>query len=250
VIIGTISSSTADSLFIRTGNGIPFAFPRSAVKRTDRLRGTIENGEFVRIDPNSTRLLIGPTARPLHGGDGYVAAYEIFFTYLSIGVTDFLSLGGGLTLLPGASGQLFYFSPKVAFTLPDDRFSLGAGALYMNTTFGSGEGVGIAYGAGTYGTTRAALTVGLGYGYAAGEFSNDPVLLIGGEAQVGNNVKFISENWFPMDSDVSLLSLGIRVFGDDLAADLGFFYPMYRGSGLPTGFPLIPWLGIVYNFGH
>ena len=120
----------------------------------------------------------------------------------------------------------------------------------MNSTFGSGEGLGIVYGATTYGTPRAALTVGLGYGYVGGEFSDNPVLLIGGEAQAGNSIKFISENWFPIGSDVSLLSLGIRAFGDNLAVDFGFFYPLYRGSGIPSGFPLIPWLGMIYNFGH
>jgi hypothetical protein len=250
IIVCTITSSTPDSLFVLSGNGIPIALPRSAVKNTLRLRGTIENGEFVRADPNSSRLLLGPTARPLRGGNGYVAAYEIFFAYGAVGLTDFLSLGGGLTLFPGASGQVFYFTPKLAFTLPDERFSLGAGALYMNTTFGSAEGLRIVYGAGTFGSPRAALTIGTGYGYVGGEFSDNPVILIGGEVQVSNNIKFLSENWFPVNSHVSLLSLGIRIFGDNLAGDFGFYYPLYQGSGIPSGFPLIPWLGIVYNFGH
>jgi len=38
----------------------------------------------------------------------------------------------------------------------------------------------------------------------------------------------------------------VRFFGEDLAADLGFIYP--AGSKI-TGFPFIPWLGFVYNFG-
>lgn len=250
LLLGTITHVTSDSVFVRTANGIAIALPRSAIKSTERLRGTFTNGEYVRTDPNNARLLIGPTARPLKAGTGYIAAYEIFFTYGAVGVTDFLTLGGGLTLLPGASAQVFYFAPKLAFTLPDDRLSIGGGALYMNTTWGSTEGIGIVYGATTYGGARAGLTVGLGYGYAAGEFADDPVILVGGEAQVGNSVKFISENWFPIGSDVSLLSLGIRFFGDNIAGDFGFFYPYRRGSGIPSGFPFIPWLGIVYNFGH
>lgn len=250
LLLGTITSSTPDSLSVRTAHGIAIALPRSAVKSMERLHGSFVDGEYLRTDPNNARLLIGPTARPLNAGHGYIAAYEIFFTYVAIGVTDFLTLGGGLTLLPGASAQVFYVAPKLAFTVADDRLSIGGGALYMNTTWGSTEGIGIVYGATTYGGPRAALTVGLGYGYAAGEFADDPVILIGGEAQVGNSIKFISENWFPVGSDVSLLSFGIRAFGDNLAGDFGFFYPYRRGSSISSGFPLIPWLGVVYNFGR
>jgi hypothetical protein len=103
---------------------------------------------------------------------------------------------------------------------------------------------------GTYGTSRARLTLGLGYGYSEGEFSNNPVVLVGGEVQVSNSFKLITENWFPIGSDVSLLSFGFRFFGDNLAADLGFFYQMENGSGISEGFPFIPWLGFAYNFGR
>jgi hypothetical protein len=249
-MVGTIASSTPDSVFFQTGTGIAMALPRRMVTKIEKLHGTIVGGEYQRVDPNGSRLILGPTARPLDRGTGYFAAYEIFFTYLSVGVADFLSLGGGMTLVPGASGQVFYLAPKLAMATKDGMYSGAVGALYMNTTTGTGDGVGIVYGIGTYGTPRAGLTFGLGYGYAAGEFADKPVVVIGGEVQAGNSFKLITENWFPIDSDVSILSFGFRFFGDNLAADLGFFYPMNKGSGISEGFPFIPWLGFAYNFGR
>jgi hypothetical protein len=60
-------------------------------------------------------------------------------------------------------------------------------------------------------------------------------------------VKLLSENWIPMGSDISLLSFGIRFFGESLAADLGFICP--AGTHDTEGWPLIPWIGVTYNFG-
>jgi hypothetical protein len=248
--VGTIVSSTPDSLIVQMGSGIKMTLPRRAVTSMERLRGTLEGGVYRRVDPNGSRLLFGPTARPLRAGEGYFAAYEIFFTYAAVGIADVLSLGGGLTLLPGAPDQIFYLAPKLAFTTQDEMFSAGVGALYMNTFSSENDALGIVYGIGTYGTPRAGLTLGLGYGYSEGEFASNPVVLVGGEVQVSNSLKLISENWFPVGSDVSLLSFGFRFFGENLAADLGFFYPMENGEGISEGFPFLPWLGFAYNFGR
>jgi hypothetical protein len=247
--VGTIVSSTPDSLIFQTGSGIRMTLPRSAVTRIDRLRGSIEEGVYRRVDPNGSRLLFGPTARPLRAGEGYFAAYEIFFTYAAVGIANFVSLGGGMTIVPGASNQIFYLSPKLALTTPDEMISGAVGAFYVNALSSSSDGLGIVYGMGTYGSPRAGLTLGLGYGYSEGEFSSNPVVLVGGEAQLSNSFKLITENWFPVGSDFSILSFGFRFFGDNLAADLGFFYPMHDGSGISEGFPFIPWLGFAYNFG-
>jgi hypothetical protein len=106
--------------------------------------------------------------------------------------------------------------------------------------------VGIYYGVGTYGSTNVSITAGLGWGYYGSDVANKPVVLIGGEVRASNSIKFITENWFLPNSNVNILSFGVRFFGEKLAADLGFIYPV--GSGI-TGFPFIPWLGFAYNFG-
>lgn len=248
-VIGTIERETADTLVIHTPSGAVMSVPRAQVKKMERLSGTVVQGEYLRKDPNRARLLFAPTARPLYSGQGYVAFYEIFFSYLAVGVVDFFSVGGGMTLFPGASSQLFYVTPKFAVSLADEAFSVGAGAIYTNIFGENYEGSGIVYGLGTGGSDRAALTLGLGYGFHGGEVAEKPILVVGGELRASNSFKVLTENWFPIGSETSLLSFGFRFFGPHLAADLGFIYPLYKGRGISGGWPFIPWLGFAYNFG-
>ncbi len=147
-------------------------------------------------------------------------------------------------MIPGLENQLIYFAPKLT-PISIKNFDLSGGVLYILVPEGEDD-VGIAYTVSTYGTERAALTAGLGWGFSGGDFANEPVLMFGGEVRASRHVKFISENWFPPDTDFSFLSLGIRFFGENLAADFGLFFP----AGADTeGFPFLPWIGFAYNFG-
>jgi hypothetical protein len=244
-LIGNVSDEDSTSMSFTTLSGIPMAIPRGQVKTMQVLSGGIVAGEYRHVDPNQTRLFFAPTGRTLKGGEGYFSAYEIFFPFLAIGVTDFLNLAGGISLVPGASSQIFYLAPRVRFAQLGN-LHLSGGVLYINLTGEGEEGVGIAYGVGTFGTSNEALTVGLGWGFAQGELQNKPILLIGGELRASNTVKFISENWIPPNSDIVWLSIGVRFFGENLAADIALVHP--AGSKM-TGFPFIPWLGFAYNFG-
>jgi hypothetical protein len=244
-IIGRVESKDSGSIRFKTLSNITMTIPNTEVKEVEPLSGEVVGREYRRADLNQTRLLFAPNARSLKAGQGYFSAYEIFFPFLAVGVTDFATLAGGMTLFPGASDQLFYLAPKIR-AIHVQNLDLAGGMLYLNSTSGSADGVGILYGVGTYGTADQALTVGLGWGFAEGKVKDKPILLLGGETRVSNSVKLITENWIPPNSDVSLLSFGIRFFGDNLAADLGFIYP--AGSDI-SGFPFLPWLGFAYNFG-
>ncbi len=247
-LYGAVIAQTADSLTFKTISGITMAVSRKQVKSVEVLAGRVIDGEYRRVDPNRTRLLLGPTGRPLRAGQGYFAAHEIFFSFLSVGVTDFLSLAGGMTLFPGADDQLFYFAPKLTLPLHSEAVNIGVGVIYGNLFSSNSGGAGILYGVGTFGSQYAAVTLGLGYGFAGGEFARKPVFVLGGETQVSSSIKLVTENWFPADTDFRLLSFGIRFFGEHLAADLGFLYPL-SDHGSMRGFPFVPWIGFAYNFG-
>jgi hypothetical protein len=249
-LVGTIVSSVPDTVVFKTGSGVTMVVPRTSIKELRTASGEYIGGEYRRYDPNTSRLLIGPTGRPLKKGQGYFAAYEIFFTYFGFGITDNISLGGGITLLPGAEGQLFYLAPKVGFSAASENISFSLGGIYMNTTAEDIGGVGAVFLMGTFGPPTASFTAGLGYGYAEGEFSGSPLLVFGGEVQLSGSVKLLSENYVPIGADAVILSFGIRFFGERLSADLGLFYPMSGGEGISEGFPFIPWLGFAYNFGN
>jgi hypothetical protein len=244
-LIGTIVKEDPDSILFNTIGNISMTIPKNQVKVREHLSGRVEGGQYVRPDPNHTRLFFAPTARALKSGQGYFSAYQIFFPFLAVGIADVLTLAGGISLIPGAQGQFFYLAPKVT-PVHIGELDLAGGLLYINSTVGSSKGEGIYYGVGTYGSTNASITAGLGWGYSGSDVADKPIVLIGGEARASNSIKFITENWLLPNSDVNLFSFGIRFFDESLAADIGLIYP---SSSINTGFPFFPWLGFVYNFG-
>jgi len=84
----------------------------------------------------------------------------------------------------------------------------------------------------------------LGWGFVGSDFGDAPPIVLGGEVQVSESVKLLSENWIPAGADEAILSFGIRFFGEHLAGDFG----LITSTEASGGFPFIPWLGFVYNF--
>ena len=79
------------------------------------------------LDPNYSRLLFSPTGRPLKKGDGYFSDYELLFPGVAVGLTDNLSIAGGVSLIPGLGldEQVLYVSPKLG--VESLRSGLGIG---------------------------------------------------------------------------------------------------------------------------
>ena len=77
-------------------------------------------------------------------------------------------------------------------------------------------------------------------------------MLVGGEHQLSNSTKLLSENYLYLGDEVTIIfSGGIRFFNDTLAADLGLFSsPDLIGAIGGGGFPFVPWLGFAYNFSN
>ena len=253
-LVGNIISEDANFIQFKTLSGMDMKIPREQIKKIEMMEGEVISGTIRRNDPNQTRLLFSPTGRALKGGHGYFAVYEIFFPFIAYGITDWFTIAGGVTLVPWAPSQFIYLAPKVT-PIQIEKFDLSAGVLYIRIPdFEEDEGdtddevnsAGILYGVSTYGTEKAAITLGLGFAFGGGEIADKPVFVLGGELRSSNSIKFISENWLIPDSDVQLLSAGIRFLGEKLAADFAFFYP---AGGDTEGFPFLPWIGFAYNFG-
>lgn len=244
-LIGTVVGQDSATVHFRTLSNINIAIPKTEIRQTELLPGIIQGNRYISHDPNLTRLFIAPTARSLQAGQGYFSIYEIFFPLLAIGIADFVTLGSGLSLFPGAERQLIYFTPKIT-PLQWERFSVAVGTIYITSTSAADGGLGVLYALSTFGTASSSVTAGLGWDYSGNDIANLPVLLLGGELRVSKSLKWITENWIFPRGDAHLLSFGIRIFGERLAADLGFFYVT---SSRIEGFPFIPWIGFAYNFG-
>lgn len=205
------------------------------------------------LDPNYSRLLFGPTGRPLRKGDGYFSSYELFFPGLAYGITDNLSIAGGMSVFPGTGlgGQLVYVSPRVGFEL-SDKVSVSAGALVAGfPNDGDLDELGIAFAAGTFGSRRRSVTVGLGLadGNLSGGFDPTPILMIGSTATMSKHVAFVTETWLLLGDSFDLsyqpVGLGLRFFGERLSADIGFVFAL---RSLASG-AFLPWVSISYHFG-
>ncbi len=247
-LVGMILEEADDAIRFRTASGVEMTLPRDQIKAVETMRGAMEDGDFVRYDPNRTRLFFAPTARSQRSGQGYFALYEVFFPYVSVGVGNVASLGGGITLIPGSPEQLMYGAAK--FTLYERRNMAFAAGAFAATNTGADGSAGFVLGVGTFGPPNRALTLGVGFGFGNGDFEETAVFLIGGEVQLSNNVKLISENYvIPSIEDAVLVSGGIRFFGERLAADFSL-------ATIPAildeteGFPFLPWIGFAYNFGR
>lgn len=160
---------------------------------------------------------------------------------VAVGVTDFVSLAGGMSLLPGVSTQMFYGNLRV-IPYNTEKFGLSFGGFIMGIEDFNG---GIFYSSGTYGDNNNALTLGFGLPYSDDSFGDSFIILLGGEVRASNSVKLITENW--IFSDVALITFGIRFFGDNLSADFGLMTTTETDF---SGFPFVPWLGFAYNFGR
>jgi hypothetical protein len=222
-LIGRISAIGADSLTVDASVG-RFSLAIASVTgvqyvSADRMKG----GEYWFPNPNSTRLFFAPSARMLEQGDGYVSDYEVFFPGVAYGVTDNVSIGGGVSLIPaGLDDQLFYVTPKIGGEVRRN-VNLAVGALVVGGIPDEAT-VGIVYGVGTFGPPDASITAGLGYGFAGTTVARNPVAMVGGELRVSRHVALVTENYIIPDTHVNpLYSYGVRLMGEKLTVDLALF---------------------------
>lgn len=207
----------------------------------------IHEGVYWFPNPNLTRLLFAPTGRMLKQGSGYFSDYLLFFPGLAYGVTDRVTIGGGMSIIPGVGidEQLFYATPKIG-VVSTPRVNVAVGVLALHAGLDDGDesdaNAGVLYTVGTFGGVNASMTGGIGFGYADGSLSGNPALMIGGEARLSRRVGLVTENYyFSSISDHALLSVGLRFFGEKLSTDFGLV--------IPTGESVaIPFVGFVANF--
>jgi hypothetical protein len=254
--VGQVVAVSGDQVTLRTASGVRVQFAQGQVASVRVAEGRVVDGAFWGEDPNLTRLMFAPTGRTVRAGEGYVGVFELFFPFVSVGITDWLTLSGGTPIVPEAIGQAFYLAPK-ARVLSTDRLDVSAGVLAL---FDLGDSddfspLGIFYGVGTWGTPDRAVTAGVGWGFAGDDVANRPVFLLGGESRASRRIKLMTENYLisfreheynrEVTRFAGMASGGVRIIGERLSADagLGFFL-----SSDDT-FCCLPLVNFVYNFG-
>lgn len=246
-LIGRVLSVDATSVQFESDLGITTIPIGSIISFREEAPGYVRGGSYYFPNPNQTRLVFAPTGRMLKRGEGYFTDFWIFLPAIAAGVTDRITLGGGMTIIPGAgiSDQLLFFTPKFG-VVEGDRFNgaIGALALSLPEVF-DGDGrtsAGVLYGVGTWGGTDHSVTGGVGYGYLNDRLADSPVIMLGGETRVAPRLSFVSENYF-FPGGSKLLSAGVRFMGRGISVDLSMMRPTGGGDSVT-----IPMVGFMWKW--
>ena len=234
-IFGRVSALSGDSLTFQTSGGATIQLSVAAVRSIKEIATSeMHEGSYWFPNPNATRLFFAPSGQMLKGGEGYVSDYELFFPGVAYGLTDYFTIGGGVSLLPAAaSDQVYYLTPKIGFSV-NDKVHLATGLLFAGGQGGSG---GVYYGVATFGDGNASFTLGGGYGFAGGDIESEPLGMVGGELRISRRIGLVTENYLlPVSDNNILYSFGVRFMGEKLTTDLALF----NVSGSNTiGFPFV-----------
>lgn len=284
IVTGYLVSDDEKDVVVQTEQMGRIAIPKYTIKKiSNKVTGNVVNGEYWFENPNATRYIIGPSAIPLRKGEGYYQNLYLFVHSGSVGVTDHISVGAGTELLtPMVSGQapvMFFATVKAGFPVAKNLYA-GGGILYVhfrNKLFTSyNNHLGTVFGLGTYGTKNNNITIGAGWGYQragtqnpfsgkqeqSGTIAKSPTFTISGTARVFKSLSLVTENWiFPytvnryydinqpprkVHSYRHILSYGIRIMGERVSVDMGFFNNPDIFKVIFIG---VPYIACVVKFG-
>ena len=249
-VVGTLVSETEAEVVLKTKELGTVTIKRADIKRMEEVGADrFQEGEYWFRNPQSTRYLFAPNALGLPKGAGYYQNTWILFNNVNYGVSDHFSMGGGTVpvFLFGAAALPIWFLPKVSVSTPRDNLHLAGGAVIGGVVGAGGDiGLGLVYGSATVGGRDRNATIGLGYGYTDGEFSDTPAINVSGMTRVSRTVYLLTENYFfPAVEDANLVSVGVRWAPENFAVDFALFRPL--GPDI-DGFVALPWLGVTIPF--
>lgn len=243
-LTGRVVAADDSTLTIVTLAAARVVLPRRSIVSWRARPGQMTGGGFQPIDPNTSRLFFGPTARTLEQGSGYFADYYLFFPVVAYGVHDRVMLSAGMSIIPGLSSQLVYVAAKFG-VVRRERVALAFGGFYATVPNEEDAALGTAYGVATLGSADHAITFMGGYPFTTQDVAQEPLFMVGGETRIARRAKLLGELWkFPETSEVPAV-FGVRWFGDRLAVDFGFAYVIGTST---EGWPLVPWVDFAVNW--
>lgn len=250
--IGRIISEDKAHLVLYTNElgqlDIPIGFIKT---RTVVNASRMVEGSLWFDNPQSSRYFWSPNGYGLKKGEGYYQNIWVLYNQVSVGVTDYFSIGAGtvpLFLFAGSSTPIWVI-PKFSFPIVKDKFNLGIGVIAGVVAGESNAGFGILYGVATVGSRDHNLNLGLGWGYAGGSWSDKPIITLSGMTRIGPKGYLLTENYYINlgSESVGILSFGGRSFVRKVGIDYMLAIPI---SPNMDGFVAFPVLGITVPFGN
>ena len=207
-VIGSWDASLEERLVVTTDVGT-LVIPLENILFMSRLAESDLAGTGFR-SPNSSRYLFAPSAIPLDKGERYYQNVWVVLNTVTFGVSDHVTVTAGVEAIstlvtlftdskigPGMMGNVKY-STQVS-----DNVYLGGGILAAATlgeSFAEAN-VALGYGIATIGNPDDHLTLGVGSGIFGGEWTQGPVLVLGGTKRLSRTLSLVSENWVAIRKD-------------------------------------------------
>jgi len=251
---GNIIYQDSLSIHLKTEVLGEITIPANTIKNLQMISPEqMKDGTYWLDYPQDARYFWAPNGYGIKAGEAYYQNIWVFYNQFTLGVTDYFSCSAGIVplfLFAGAPTPV-WIVPKFSIPVVKDKLNLGAGALagyVLGDIDSSKKGFGILFGNITIGSRHSNLTVGVGYGFAAGEFANRPIINISGMARVSAKTHFITENYYMSIDDNSLIviSAGGRSMTNKVSLSYGLILPFQKDMDV---FVAIPWLGITVPLG-
>jgi hypothetical protein len=210
----------------------------------------IKEGKLWFPNPQSTRYFWAPNGYGLKKGEGYYQNIWVLWNQFIYGLSDNFSAGAGvIPLFLFAGGPTPVFATlKVSVPVEKDKISLGAGTI-VGTVLGESTGAfGILYGTSTFGSPDNNISLGLGYGFADGEFAKSPLINFSGLFRISSRGYVLTENYYlNVDGESGgVISVGGRWIIKKAALDFALAIPLAEGMDALIAVPL---LGFTIPFG-
>ncbi len=265
IISGKILNQTDKYTIIETQDLGTINLPASKIKNIrDFEDATVSNkGSIWFKNPNSTRYLFAPSAFQLKKGEGYYQNIYGIGNSVQFGITNNVTLGGGLAGPFGA-----YIDTKLGVQVAKN-VNIAGGILLGNSFFKIDDhnvGIGLGFGLVTLGNYDHNITLGAGYGIVDNKDKTDqmkkPVYNVNAMARVAKKFALVTENWMvnvtgnpfarknisEIDEHYEVFySYAFRYMGQKSTLDAGFVNtPSLFEQGWLVG---IPYIGFVIRFG-
>ncbi len=207
----------------------------NSISKIKLVRGEWKDNEYKVENPHSHHLVIFPTAETLPQGSIYMSISEVLFWSLTFAPTDFINVGAGSPMIPGAFFSSLYGYVKLRL-LNYEGFHLSVGGVAVTALENMSSSSFIA-GSAIYDKVKVTLSY-----YT--NFDQFEMLNFGGEISLNNRMSLITEHDFFTVDQSALHIYGVRFNGNSFGTDFGFIYLSDENKNSRP----FPWLGIYYKF--
>ena len=256
-ILGTVEKVEDGTITLSHENYGEMSLATKRIKSIEHIRkDQMKGGDYWHENKNYSRNFYAPTGMGLKKGDGYYQNIELVWNHFAYAFSDYFTLGFDFEVASilarfndadfGGFFPIMGITPKFSFPV-NDKFHVGAGALFVIIPFDGTEFFSLPYVVGTFGNKDKNFTIGYGVPLANELDSFISVIMVSGQTRVSRSIALVSENWIGFGDGGSIYAgvHGLRYIGKKVTWDFGLILAGGEGEFFVSP---IPYVGIMIPF--